>query len=446
MSEKPRGKHLPLHEEALEEAQRLPEPERRAFLKKGLFTAGGAMVGGMLSGIAPKTFAADADKALPPNIPPWTHSLGPGVVDRPYGKPSDYEKNVIRRFVPWLTATRQSTVSFTPLQSLHGIITPNGLVFERYHAGRPTVDPALHRLMIHGLVEKPIILTMEDLMRFPSVSRIQFMECAANGGMEWREAQLNSVQYTHGMVSCCEWTGVRLSTLLDEVGLRDKAAWVLAEGADGAGMTRSIPLDKAMDDVLVVYAQNGEALRPEQGYPVRLIVPGWEANMNVKWLRRLKIGDKPWMTREETSKYTDLMADGTARMFTWVMEAKSVITSPSPENPLQKTGLQEISGLAWSGHGKVKRVDVSTDGGVSWQTAKLHEPVLSKALTRFTLEWRWNGESALLQSRVMDETGYVQPTITQLREVRGTNSIYHNNSIQTWEVKADGSVFNVQLG
>jgi len=447
MSELPQGKRRPEHDGALEQAQEVPEPERRTFLKKGLYTAGGAVVGGTLAGTATQAVAADdADKALPPNVPPWSQSLGPGVVDRPYGKPSDYEKDVIRRFVPWLTATRQSTVSFTPLQNQHGIITPNGLVFERYHAGRPTVDPEQHRLMIHGLVDKPIILTMEDLQRFPSESRILFMECAANGGMEWREAQLNSVQYTHGMVSCCEWTGVRLSTLLDEVGLKDKAAWVLAEGADGASMTRSIPLEKAMDDVLVVYAQNGEALRPEQGYPLRLVLPGWEANMNVKWLRRLKVGDKPWMTREETSKYTDLMADGKARMFTWVMEAKSVITSPSPEKPLHKAGLYEITGLAWSGRGKVKRVDVSTDGGVNWQTARLQEPVLSKALTRFNLEWRWDGKPALLQSRVIDETGYVQPTITQLREVRGTNSIYHNNSIQTWEVKADGSVFNVQLG
>lgn len=431
---------------AVEESERLPSAERRRFLRKGLFTTGSVMVGGALGGLASTRVAAAADKGVPPEIPSWTRTLGPGVVDRPYGEPSKFESDVIRRNVPWLTGTTTSSVSFTPLQHLHGTITPNGLVFERYHAGRPTVDPQVHRLMIHGLVRRPIILTMEDLMRFPSVSRIQFMECAANTGMEWRGAQLNSVQFTHGMVSCCEWTGVLLSTLLDEVGVEQDAAWVLAEGADGAGMTRSIPLEKARDDVLVAYAQNGEALRPEQGYPVRLVVPGWEANINIKWLRRLKIDTQPWYTREETSKYTDLMPDGRAVEFSWVMEPKSVVTFPCPEKPLQKPGRYQIQGFAWSGHGKVKRVDVSVDGGMSWRTAELQEPVRSKALTRFVLPWRWDGTPALVQSRVVDETDYVQPTIAQLRAVRGVNSIYHNNAIQTWQVKADGDVRNVQLG
>ncbi|MDN5938177.1 MAG: sulfite dehydrogenase, partial [Salinisphaera sp.] len=443
MTKKVRGEQRPLHQVAFDEAQKLSMPERRGFLRRGLFTAGGAMVGGVLSGLAPRTFASEAVDSLPPNVPSWTRTLGPGVVDRPYGMPSKFEKGVIRRNVPWLTATTTSSVSFSPLQDLKGTITPNGLVFERYHAGRATVDPDLHRLMIHGLVERPIILTMDDLIRLPSISRIQFMECAANGGMEWRGAQLNSLQYTHGMLSNCEWTGVPLSTLLEEVGVKKDAAWVLAEGADGAAMTRSIPLEKALDDVMVVYAQNGEALRPEQGYPVRLVVPGWEANMNIKWLRRLELGTKPWMTREETSKYTDLLASGKARMFTWLMEGKSVITFPCPEKPLHKPGLYQIEGLAWSGRGKVKRVDVSVDGGVNWRQARLKGPRLSKALTRFAMDWRWDGQSALLQSRTVDETGYVQPTITQLREARGTNSIYHNNSIQTWQVKADGSLFNV---
>ncbi len=446
MSEESPGKTGPLHRDALQEAQRLPSAERRRFLKKGLFTTGSVMAGGALAGLAPRAFASEKGKGVPPEVPQWTRTLGPGVVDRPYGTPSKFESGVIRRNVPWLTATTTSSVSFTPLQDLHGIITPNGLVFERYHAGRATVDPQVHRLMIHGLVKRPIILTMEDLMRFPSVSRIQFMECAANGGMEWRGAQLNSVQFTHGMLSCCEWTGVLLSTLLDEVGLKGDAAWVLAEGADGAAMTRSIPLDKARDDVLVAYAQNGEALRPEQGYPVRLVVPGWEANVNIKWLRRLKIDTQPWYTREETSKYTDLMPSGKAREFSWVMEGKSVVTFPCPEKPLPKPGRYQIQGLAWSGRGKVKRVDVSVDGGVTWRPAQLQEPVLSKALTRFVLPWQWKGEPALVQSRVTDETGYVQPTMAQLRAVRGTNSIYHNNSIQTWQVKPDGSVYDVQLG
>lgn len=410
---------------------------RRRFIKLGAALAGGAILG--------RSADAVAADAFPPQDPPWSQSLGPGIVDRPYGQPSQFVKDVIRRNVPWLTASKESSVSFSPIQDLNGIITPNGLFFERYHAGRPTVDPSQHRLLIHGMVERPIVLNMRDIERFPSASRIHFLECPANGGMEWRAAQLNSLQFTHGMVSCAEWTGVKLSTLLEEVGLKKEAKWVLVEGADGAHMARSLPLQKCLDDVLVVYAQNGEALRPEQGFPLRLFVPGWEGNVSVKWLRRVKIGDQPWYTREETSKYTDLMPDGTSRGFTWVLDAKSVITYPCPEKPLNGPGLYEIRGLAWTGKGKVKAVDISFDGGVNWQRAALTEPVLTKALTRFTLPWRWDGKPALLESRAIDEAGYVQPTITQLRKERGTNSIYHNNSIQTWQVKADGSVYDVQL-
>ncbi|HEX3709359.1 MAG TPA: sulfite dehydrogenase [Pseudolabrys sp.] len=407
------------------------------FLSLGAAVAGTAALG--------RAAGAGTPNAFPPQDPPWSQTFGPGIVDRPYGRPSQFVKDVIRRNVPWLTASKESSVSFSPLQDLNGIITPNGLFFERYHAGRASVDPKQHRLMIHGMVERPLILTMQDIERFPSVSRIHFIECPANGGMEWRAAQLNSLQFTHGMVSCAEWTGVKLSTLLEEAGVKKEAKWALMEGADGAHMTRSLPLDKCLDDCLVVYAQNGEALRPEQGFPLRLLVPGWEGNVSVKWLRRIKLGDKPWYTREETAKYTDLMPDGTARGFTWVNDAKSVITFPCPEKPLSGSGLYEIRGLAWSGHGKVRAVDVSFDGGVNWQRATLTEPVLTKALTRFTLPWRWDGKPALLESRAVDETGYVQPTITQLRKVRGSNSIYHNNSIQTWQIKPDGSVYDVQL-
>ncbi|MFZ3360147.1 MAG: sulfite dehydrogenase [Xanthobacteraceae bacterium] len=415
-----------------------PYRSRRSFLRIGAAAAGGALLGPAAS--------AAADDSSPPGEPDWTQTIGAGVDDRPYGQPSAFEKDVIRRDVPWLTATPQSSVSFTPLQSLNGIITPNGLFFERHHGGRADVDPRQHRLLIHGLVERPLVLTMDDIMRFPSVSRIHFIECPANGGMEWREAQLNSLQFTHGMLGCANWTGVKLSTLLDEVGLKKEATWAMVEGADAARMNRSLPLEKCLDDCLVVYGQNGEALRPEQGYPLRLVVPGWEGNVNVKWLRRIKIGDEPWFSREETSKYTDLMPDGKSRGFTWVNEAKSVITSPCPEKPVAAPGLYEIRGLAWSGHGKIKAVDVSFDGGANWQSARLEDPVLSKALTRFTAPWRWDGQPALLESRAVDETGYVQPTIAQLRKVRGTNSIYHNNAIQTWQVKPDGRVFDVQLG
>jgi sulfane dehydrogenase subunit SoxC len=247
------------------------------------------------------------------------------------------------------------------------------------------------------------------------------------------------------MTSQSEWTGVALATLFREVGARPSATWFLAEGQDAALLTRSVPVEKAYDDAMIAYGQNGEAIRPEQGYPARLLLPGWEGNMSVKWLRRLEFGDQPWHTREETSKYTDLMPDGTSRGFTWLIDAKSVVTFPCPEKPLDGPGLYEIRGLAWTGNGKVKRVDVTMDGGVNWKSARLHEPVLSKALTKFTLPWRWDGRPALVASRVIDETGYVQPTIAQLRAQRGSNSVYHNNSIQTWQVKPDGSVFNVQL-
>ncbi|MGD0430329.1 MAG: sulfite dehydrogenase, partial [Acetobacteraceae bacterium] len=411
---------------------------RRSMLRASL----GAGAVGLAVAMPERGRAADPS---PPAEPDWSQSLGPGIGDRVYGHPSRFEADVIRRDVPWLTANAEASVSFTPLQYQQGIITPSGVFFERYHAGRPSVDPARHQLMIHGMVDRPLLLTMADIHRFPSESRIHFIECPANGGMEWRAAQLNSLQFTHGMIGCAEWTGVKLSTVLEECGIAKGASWVLAEGADGAHMTRSIPLGKCLDDVLLAYGQNGEALRPEQGYPLRLLVPGWQGNMNVKWIRRLQLGDAPWFTREETSKYTELMKDGKARGFTWPIYAKSVITFPCPEMPARGPGAYEIRGLAWSGLGRINQVDVSLDGGINWTRARLQEPVLSKALTKFTLEWRWDGRPALLQSRAIDETGFVQPTLAELRQVRGTNSVYNNNSIQTWQVKPDGSVFNVQL-
>ncbi len=420
-------------------AEKLPRPERRNFLKQGLTLFGAAAAAGVST-------AAAADAAnLPPNVPSWTRRLGPGVLTNPYGQPSRFEEHVQRRTVDWLTADRIASISFTPLGDLKGIITPNGLVFERYHAGIPEIDPAQHRLMIHGMVKRPIILTMDDLMRFPSVSMVRFLECPANGGMEWRGAQMDRLQFSHGMLACCEWTGVMLSTLLEEVGLDKGASWILAEGADGAHMSRSIPMEKALDDAIVVYAQNGEALRPEQGYPVRLLNPGWEGNTAIKWLRRLEVGDKPWHHREETSKYTDLMPDGTARQFTFVQECNSVVTNPCPEKPLRGKGKYFIEGLAWSGRGRIKHVDVSVDGGVTWREARFTSQVIPRALTRFGLEWDWDGSPALIQSRAVDETGYVQPTYGQLREVRGTNSIYHKNAIHTWRLGTDGTVTNVQI-
>ncbi len=415
-----------------------PLPGRRQFLGTGL-AAGAASVIGMPASLA------DGPGNLPPHVPGWTRRLGPGVASHPYGSPSPFEQGIARRTLEWLRPRPESSVSFTPLHGLHGIITPSGLVFERHHAGIPAIDPHDHRLIIHGKVERALKFTVQDLMRFPAVSRVHFLECAANGVLEWRGAQLNALQFTHGMLSCCEWTGVPLATLLHEAGLRNGASWILAEGADAAALARSFPVHKALDDALVVYAQNGEMLRPEQGYPLRLLLPGWEGIANVKWLRRLEVGDRPWAMREETAAYTDLMPDGKARQFTFVQEAKSVITWPCPERPVTERGQQIIKGFAWSGRGRVRNVDVSVDGGRNWQRARIVGPVYAKALTRFEIPWQWRGESALLQSRVVDDSGYVQPTLKQLRAVRGTRSIYHNNAIQTWQVLMSGAVENVQL-
>ena len=421
-----------------------PNPRRRGFLRQAAAIGGGALTA-LGSG---RAVAADDEptRNLPPNVPEWSRTLGAPILASPYGVPSKYEANVRRRESPGLTRTPQSSVAFTPLQNLFGIITPSGLHFERHHAGMPDVDPHQHRLMIHGLVANPRLYTMDDIVRFPSVSRVHFIECGANTGMEWGNVAVPTVQYSHGMLSCSEWTGVLLSTLLDEVGIdRRKAKFLLAEGADGASLTRTIPLEMALDNVMVCYGQNGEMLRPEQGYPLRLLVPGVQGVSSVKWLRRIEAGDMPWNTREESLHYVDLMPGGKHRQYTWIQEAKSVITSPSGGQVLLDRGYHEISGLAWSGRGKVRRVDVSTDGGRNWRTARLQDPVLAKALTRFRLDWTWNGGPALLQSRVIDDTGFVQPTIRQLRAVRGSRSIYHNNAIQTWRVDATGEVSNVQV-
>lgn len=365
---------------------------------------------------------------------------GAPVLSPPYGVPSPFEAGVVRRARsrPRISTAASST---TPLQDLHGVITPNGLHFERHHAGVPAIDPDQHRLMVHGLVARPLILTMDDLVRLPSESQTCFIECSGNSSFG-AQPPTATAQDIHGLISCCEWTGVRLGVVLAEAGLRPEAAWVLAEGADAAGMTRSIPIAKALDDALLAYAQNGERLRPEQGYPLRVVLPGYEGNMSVKWLRRLKVGDRPFETREETSKYTDLMPDGRARQFTFVMEAKSVITKPSGGQRLREPGLHEISGLAWSGRGRIRRVDVSTDGGATWLEARLQEPVLTKCLTRFRAPWTWTGGPALLQSRATDETGYVQPTRDMLIGVRGLNSGYHDNAVQSWRVEPDGTVLN----
>ncbi|MBO9421060.1 sulfite dehydrogenase [Labrenzia sp. R4_2] len=417
-----------------------PSLSRRSLLKAGLAS-------GVAAGAAGAAGAASAaGDPLITEIQDWNRYLGDGVDAAPYGLPSEFESEVVRRNVPWLTADAVASINFTPLHELDGIITPNGLCFERHHGGVAQIRPQDHRLMINGLVDTPLVFTMEDLKRFPRENHVYFLECAANGGMEWRGSQLNGCQFTHGMVHNVMYTGVKLKTLLEEAGVKTNGKWVLPEGADAAHMTRSIPMEKALDDCLVAWKMNGEALRAEQGYPLRLVVPGWEGNMWVKWLRRLEVGDQPWHHREETSKYTDLLETGKARRFTWVMDPKSVITSPSPQMPVSHgKGPMVISGLAWSGNGRITRVDVSLDGGRNWKTARIDGPSLSKSLHRFYLDIDWDGSEMLIQSRAMDEHGFYQPTKNELRAARGENSIYHNNGIQTWYVQKNGAVENVEV-
>jgi len=415
-----------------------PHRQRRRFVAGSLAAVGALAVARDARAAAP---LGATEHEVPPDA---SKAQGYPLDDQSYGTRSQFETEVRTRFK---TATPQSSWTFTPLQDSMGVITPSGLHFERSHAGTAVIDPAKHFVFVHGMVARPRKYSMRDIRRFPSISRIMFLECSGNGLTEWSKPTATTVQVTHGLTSKSEWTGVPLATILNEVGVRSGAKWVLAEGGDGAAMTRSIPLEKAMKDCLLAYGQNGEAIRPEQGYPLRLLVPGFEGNMNIKWLRRLEIADMPFMTREETSKYTDLLPSGKARQFTFEMEAKSVITSPSGSMTLDGPGFHEITGIAWSGRGTIRRVDVSTDGGRTWRQAALQNPVLPICHTRFRLPWRWDGSEAILQSRCTDDTGYVQPTLGQLVALRGLNgpigSVYHLNAIQSWHVARDGKVTNV---
>ena len=409
---------------------------RRGFLRAGV--AGTALVAGQAMG-------QTADPLIT-EVQPWANAFGDGVDATPYGMPIRFESDVVRRNVPWLTADVTSSINFTPIHALDGTITPQGCGFERHHSGAIELAKEDYRLMINGLVDTPLVFSYADLERFPRESRVHFLECAANTGMEWAGAQLNGAQFTHGMIHNMEYTGIPLRLLLEEAGVKPEGKWVFVEGADASSNGRSIPMEKALDDCLVAFKANGEALRKEHGYPVRLVVPGWEGNMWVKWLRRIEVGDQPWETREETSKYTDTMADGSARKWTWVMDAKSVITSPSPQMPIAHgTGPVVITGLAWSGRGSIKRVDVTVDGGKTWHEARLAPQTNDKALHRFYFDHIWDGSEMLMQSRATDSTGYVQPTKDALRAVRGLNSVYHNNCIQTWWVKTSGEAENVEI-
>lgn len=417
---------------------------RRDFLRKSFLAAGAAVA----APLAARASEGDPDIL---NLPEWTTSLGQPVAARPYGTPSKYESQLLRRESPGLTRVGGASVSFCPLQGLFGIITPSGLHFERHHQGWHDVDPARHRLMINGsdpaFLKKPKVYTMDELMRLPSVSRIHFIECGANTGLEWGNVAVPTVQYTHGMVSCSEFTGVPLKLLLEDCGVDyKKARYVLAEGADGSSMTRTIPMEMVENgEVFVAYGMNGEMLRPENGYPLRLVVPGVQGVSWVKWLRRIEVGDQPYATKDEAVHYIDLMPNGLHRQYTSIQECKSVITTPSGGQSLLNPGFYNVTGLAWSGRGRIKQVDVSFDGGINWKSARIEGPVQNKALTRFNIGWVWDGKPAILQSRAIDDTGYVQPTYGQLRKVRGSKSIYHNNAIQSWKVVESGEVTNVQV-
>ena len=421
---------------------------RRGFLAGAFAAAAGAVA-------TRSTHAAGAaDTAGDPeilNLPPHSKGLGQPVAARGYGLPSEWEKNLQRRESPGLTRVGQASVSFCPLQGLFGIITPSGLHFERHHQGWWDIDPSKHRLMVNGsddsLLQRPMVFNMDELMRLPNVSRMHFIECGANTGMEWGNAAVPTVQYTHGMLSCSEFTGVPLRTVLELCGADFKRAkFILAEGADGSGMTRTIPMSMVLSgEVLLAYGQNGEMLRPENGYPLRLVVPGVQGVSWVKYLRRIEVGDMPYGAKDETIHYVDLLPDGTHRQYTSIQEVKSVITSPSGGQVLLQKGFHSITGLAWSGRGKIKRVDVSLDGGRNWTPARLQGPVLTKCLTRFNADFVWDGKPAILQSRAVDETGQIQPTYGELRKVRASRSIYHNNAIQSWSLEENGEVRNVQV-
>lgn len=409
---------------------------RREFIKKSAAVLGGGAVGGAFLS---RSAASQDAVNLPPHVPEWMTYPGADTGSHPYGTPSPFEDHVVRKIFGE-PKQLSSASARTPLEKLNGIITPNGLHFERNHGGVPEIDPAEHRLLVSGMVDRPLKFTMQDLMRFPSVSRIHVLECSGNQSFSSKgKVTAGDVM---GLVSCAEWTGVPMRTVLEECGISSDAKWVIAEGADSAAMTRSIPIEKCLDDVILAYSQNGERLRPEQGYPLRVFIPGYEGNMSIKWVRRLEVRDSPIYSREETSKYTDPLPNGKAREFTFLMEAKSIITYPSGGQRLLTPGFHEISGLAWSGSGKITRVEVSTDGGSTWQDAALQDPVMRICLTRFRLGFNWDGTPTTILSRAIDETGYVQPTLEEIVAVRGQNSVYHNHAIQPWKINEAGEVSN----
>ena len=405
---------------------------RRALLRSALLGAG---IAAATAGVV------DAQDITGADAPEWMKT--PGRPFSAYGTPSKWAEKV-QRIITVAPGRPGTGVSRTPLHLMEGTITPAGLHFERHHNGVPDIDPSRHELLIHGMVKRPLAFSLDTLMRYPMETRIHFVECSGNSGAYGAPQPLQmTAGEMNGLLSCSEWTGVRLSTLLAEAGVSKDAKWVIAEGGDAAAMSRSIPLEKCMDDAMIALYQNGEAIRPEQGFPMRLLLPGFEGNMNVKWLRRLNVIDAPVDARDETSHYTELMPSGKARQFMFAMAAKSIIVKPSLGITMKGAGLYEISGLAWSGAGRVSKVEVSADGGKTWALAALTGPVLPKAVTRFRMPWHWDGRPSTLMSRATDEAGDTQPTraawVAQFAPGQG----YHNNGIQSWGVEADGTVKNV---
>ncbi len=409
---------------------------RRRFLREGAAMVGGALIA---SSAGPRVV-----EGAPLAIPESEQKPGRPIPASEYGMPSKFEAKVLRRRTD-VFVNRQNLAdwSMTPLQDQLGIVTPNGLFFERHHAGVADIDPKAHRLVIHGMVKRSLVFTMDDLLRYPSVSRFHFLECSGNTLADWLKNASTTVQQTHGLLSGAQWTGIPASWLLNEAGLEPGAKWVLFEGADGSTHTRSIPLDKVLDDAMIVYGQNGEMLRPEQGYPLRVLIPGWEGNVSVKWLRRIKVSDQPWYFRSETARYTDPMPGGKWRIFSFEMECKSVITRPSGGMKLAGPGVYEIQGFAWSGRGRITAVDVTLDGGKNWQEATVESPALDKMLTRFRFRWNWNASPAVIASRAVDSTGYVQPTVEDIKKVRAiVGFVQHHNGVFPWAVGGSGEVKN----
>ena len=416
--------------------------DRREFFRKTAALGVTALAGTSL-------LASQDDPVIMDHVS-WGQKWGDPVTKNLYGMPSAFEHNVTRRYTKLLSSGNfRAAIAVTPIHESEGIITPNGLFFSRSHGGTAHVNPHEFRLMIHGLVDKEVVLTLDQLKRYPSVTRTHFIECPANGGQEWRGPQFNSLQFSKGFMASAQWTGVYIKTILEDLGIKPEAQWMLAEGSDNSEMGRTVPMDKVLDDAMIVWGQNGEALRPEQGYPVRLLLPGWEGNLCVKWLKRLEFATEPWYAKEETSKYTALKPTGKAIQHFYANEVNSTVVSPSPEKPwkdLKDGEVIEIEGLAWSGMGTITGVDISFDGGMNYVEASLKGLVLPKSWTRWSYMHTYKkGETLILASRAMDDAGYIQPTIDEEVSVMGVESVYHRNAVETWEVTADGTVNHIQL-